>query len=320
MMMHTGLESRVRADLENAVGRLKEHGGIWRFSPPSLASLEVCAWLDRPWLQFDSTPAAARKPARWMVEKNTRIRGAAKFALMPGDQRLHIRAELPLADEIDLPAGIVEVCASLADANSLLGRTRPQKHPVTAESSEGLAQNVADICRESGWDFQERSSTELSIDLEIPADFSQALLEPTDSGHVRLSAEVVDQESTSDVCCEALAVILARACGAFRMMRAVLKADPERLSARLELVWVSLPTPYAVSEALAALSVAIRLCGAEARALARDEVVARAYLARPETGLVPHRGRTENHRSGTQVPTTMGQVALNARATWSINQ
>jgi hypothetical protein len=313
--MHIGLECRVRKSLESAVGRLEEQRGIWRFLPPRHSSLEMCAWLDGSWLRFDSTPSAAGKSARWMMERNAGLGGLAKFSLVPDDPRCHLRAELPLDEEIVAAARIAEVCAAFADASKLLDRRRPGRRAAQAESGQCPAQNFAEICRESGWDCQERSSGELSIELEIPDGFNQATLAPTDTGHLRLFAQIVDEDSASEVSRAALAAMLARACGSFRMIRAAMAADSERAEARMELLWVTPPTPYELSEGLCALSVAVRLCGEEARVLARDEAVARAYLVRREVAPEPHRERRTRRGEGTPVPPAMKEVALNARPT-----
>ena len=66
--------------------------------------------------------------------------------------------------------------------------------------------------------------------------FNQATLVTADPGRVRLSAPIVERDSPSDVERAALAGMLARACGSFRMVRAALEPDPQRLAARLEVV------------------------------------------------------------------------------------
>jgi hypothetical protein len=275
----------------------------------------MSAWLDDSWLQFDAIVPAAGKSARCLMERNAQINGPAKLALLPDGPRPHIRAELPIDDEIDSPLRIPEVCAAFAHAKALLSRDRSNQHAPVTSPSEGLAHDMAEICRESGWDSQQRSPDELCVDLEIPDGFIQAMITSTDSGQVRLSAGIVDQEFTSDVGCEALAVMLARACGCFRMIRAVLEADPEHVSARFELLFGSVPAAHEVSEALSAMSVAARLCAEEARTLVRDEVVSRAYLVRHGYAPRPHRERRKHRPTGAQAPTAMDQLALNARST-----
>jgi hypothetical protein len=270
------------------------------------------AWIDGSWLQFDSSPDAAAHSACWVVEKNAEINGPAKLALLRGDPRCHIRAELPLDDEIDSQAGIAEVCAAFVDAREILAGSRPRRRRPKAQAEQPARRSLAETCRESGWGFEQRSATELAIELEIPDGFTQATLVTSDSGYARLSAEIVGRDSPGDAARAALATMLARACASFRMIRAALEPDPLRLLARLELVGGLVLAPHELSEALASLSVAVRLCAEEARVLARDEVVSRAYLARHADGVELSGRRRGKRQPGTQVPTAVGKVALNA--------
>jgi hypothetical protein len=145
--------------------------------------------------------------------------------------------------------------------------------------------DLAGLCREAGWPFEERSDGALAVDLGVQGVYLPALVESR-SDRVAVEAELVRLPEAGGPCRAALAALLLRVNGVFRMTRAVL-SEPEPL-AMLE-VWLprAAGAPE-LGEALAALAVAARRSALEARLLVADEGVARAYLECSErSGMAP---------------------------------
>ena len=80
-------------------------------------------------------------------------------------------------------------------------------------------------------------------------------------------------------CRQALAVALLTICGIIRMARATARENDGQAAARFEVVFSNAPCSGELVHALAALSVACRLCGKEVKVLQEEEEVAREYLA-----------------------------------------
>jgi porphobilinogen deaminase len=108
----------------------------------------------------------------------------------------------------------------------------------------------------------------------VPGAYLPALIEAR-GDRIAVEAELARMPEADGPCRTALAVLLLRVNGAFRLVRAVLAPDSRAL---LE---VSLSRPAGAAElgeALAALAVAARHVALEARLVASDAGIARAFL------------------------------------------
>jgi len=118
-------------------------------------------------------------------------------------------------------------------------------------------------------------------------------------------------------CGEAVAIFLLRCCGWLRMARGVGDPASERLAPRFEVALAADPSPNELSEALSALSVAVRFGAEEVRVLARSKELARRYLAYQPQGAHcappapkrtrrssagPQKGRTKKPRAAQNSP------------------
>jgi hypothetical protein len=149
------------------------------------------------------------------------------------------------------------------------------------ESLSPAAEGELDqICEESGWEFSRRSGGHLAVELDSAAGFYTAQLGRRADGALALSVAIDDSHPSNRMCEEASAFFLMRLSGATRMARAVGGSLDGEVAPRFEVVFPLNPSSSELSEAVAALSVAVRFGARELKLLANDERVARSYLAR----------------------------------------
>lgn len=272
----------------------------WQLCLGTDVDLQATARLDEGWLLFDAPlPGSPLHTQRiWdLLRWNTTLLGGAKFAVSARSDHigppdgppseaalLRVRAELPLGRDIDLRTRIGETCSGLESAGARLLRG-PTAIAVPWRDKQGNGAGGTDLrrlCSEAGWPFTERSDGRLAVDLDIPGGFHQAIVEETMSGAHLLRVSVgLGAGNTSPALLSqlALGVFLLRANAVVRMARAVAEAVDGRMTTRFEVEFAHAPGAEELGHALAALSVACRLCGREANVLAQDEAVAGAYLS-----------------------------------------
>jgi hypothetical protein len=278
-------------------------GSGWRFGLGGRArTLRIAAEVEGGWLLLDAPLEKGTLSHESLVEANARLRGGAKFALLPGDERVHVRAELPLGVGSDLAARLLEARCGCGQAAALVrGGRAPEDGPWRSRSeSDGdasaspVAENALDgLCEEAGWVFTRRSPQCLAVDLEETGGFSQAQLERRTDGALALTVKVDDCHPAGPSCEKALAIFSLRCCGWLRMARAAAEPASEgerpagkRLVPRFEVVLAVDASPSELSEALSSLSVAVRFGARELCALARSEELARRYLAFQPRGVL----------------------------------
>jgi hypothetical protein len=199
-----------------------------------------------------------------------------------------VRAELPLGVGTDLVTRLLEAVRGYGQAAALARSERePEDDSSRSRGQRPAGPSVAPVaqaeldrlCEEAGWVFTRRDSGCLAVDLEGTAQFSQAQLERCADGDVALSVVLDDCHPETGSGGEAVAIFLLRCCGWLRMARGVGDPASERLAPRFEVALAADPSPNELSEALSALSVAVRFGAEEVRVLARSEELARRYLA-----------------------------------------
>jgi hypothetical protein len=260
------------------------------------------------WLLYDAPVHAGRPgacpgidPERLLVWSGE-LSGGCKFAHAPERPLLRVRAELPAADPATERAAAVE--AGFAAAAQRLGlangaaavaaerlglgpdlEAAQHRNASYEPAAHTPAPDLATLCREAGWPFEERTDGSLSVDLGVRGIYLVATVEPRGAG-IALEAELATLPAPPGPCRSALLLLLLRANGAFRMARAVLRMphgtldDARDAAARvvLEVALPSMPGAGELSEAIAAIAVAAQRSALEARCVASDERLARAYL------------------------------------------
>ena len=256
--------------------------GSWSLDLANGTRFAATARHDDGWLLLDAPMHAPLPVSRGteLLAANASLAGGARFVLGSADSSLRVRAEVPLDDGIDLRRRVAEACAGFEAAKTIL--TVPHEGGGVAEGPEpgGADIDVAALCRETGWASHGRA-TAVAVDLDVPGAFRQAAVEVRPDARVAVSAPVagdpsVDGMPSTPRCRDALTLLLLRASGSVRMVRATTTAAGG--AARFEVVLAGEPAVAELAHAFAALSVACRVAGREAVVLGHDDGVARLYL------------------------------------------
>lgn len=267
--------------------------GRWEFQLGGEVPLPASAWLEGGWLRLVAVPGR-QEPGpldaprlRQMLQDNAALQGGAKFGLNGEVAEVLPGAEIPLADDLaDLEGRIRRACAGLGQgADAFCGRNLDAAAETLPGPELPGGYDLASLCREAGWRIVERADGQVAVPLEVPEMYLQASIRPRGQDGLRLEVPLEGAPGAAAVCHSAVHVLLLSACRAVRMARATARVRPAEAAEGAEEVqygWeVVLAGPVAAWEldhALAALSVACRLCAREVKTL-HDETIARQYLA-----------------------------------------
>ena len=256
--------------------------GQWRMTLSNGVDLAARARVDDGWLLLDAPlPRAATAGVLELLGWNATLEGGARFALGAGRRATGVRAEMPLEDGVDLQRRMVEMCRGFRTAMKKLHHVGEPDGP--CGSAAPPSRDLADLCRETGWTVTEHEAGRLAIDLDVPGEFQQAMVETRDDRRVTATLAVLEPSAahgspSAPVCVEALGLLLLRCCGIVRMARAAVRRWEGASQALFEMVFDSEPCAAELAHAFGALSVSSRLASREAAVLWRDERVARSYV------------------------------------------
>lgn len=297
------LESQIAASLERCARSVKQTSrGRWEFAVVNGKSLPMTARLSEEWLTFDA-PVGDRLASRdlWrLLLLNGALGGPCKFVLMRDRSAVHLRADLPLQDgeddvfetgpgnySIDATA-LSEVCSQFKVAfrgfkgEEMVPRALPQ---IDSAGREHWSEALRQRCTEANWPFIERSPGALTIELDVRGCFYQAIVQQRGLG-AHVSVELSSYEGLAGRNRQALSVLMLSAGGQVKLARPAVEEQANRIAARFEVFFASIPRVTELTHALSALSLASELCGREAKAI-QDDTVARHYLAIANTAAEP---------------------------------
>jgi len=284
-----GIQEQAIAAIEKCAGPAKQRGpGRWTASLHNGRPIQVSAACDDDWLLLAAQPQGRENAWRkdtadlpGLLAWNSRLPGGGRWAVAPGERAAHLRADIRLSSAVDLASRVRDTCdAFLAAARMAEGEDVPQENSADgviaqADHPAGTA-DLGRLCIAAGWEHRERSSGTVAVSLEAATGFYQATVEERASGLVSASVAMATREGLPVRCRQARALLLLQATAVVRMVRAA-EAGNGRTVERLEVTFMGIPAPAELQDALAALSVACRLCGEEARAL-EDESLAGEFL------------------------------------------
>jgi hypothetical protein len=277
--------------LSTAASQLIPAGSsCWQFTLRNGAPHVITAKTDGDWLFLEANypDEAQRSEPLWdTLARNGSLAGLAKI-VMDSDGRLRLRAELPLVEDADLAARMLEACGGFASVWS------PDERNTTGDAlrrEEVEALDLKHLCTEAGWVFTERGGGRLAVELEVPDCFYQGILIPLQRG-AGVTCELAAIEGDSEDSRRAIAGLLLAASGVVRMVRATMSPDQTLPVAQLEAVFGTAPSPSEISSALESLSVGCSLCGEELKTL-QAPTVAQRYLSLRRWEANPARRRNE---------------------------
>src|SRR5579871_2682664 len=113
-----------------------------------------------------SQTAAMRERA---LRANGSLGGGVRFALDASSQNLHMRADLPILDELQLAAAMERAANGFHAGLMVMDAIDAQTEPALPASSESSAADPAAVLREVGWKCSQRSVNEFSVELDAEA-------------------------------------------------------------------------------------------------------------------------------------------------------
>jgi hypothetical protein len=210
------------------------------------------------------------------LQFNRRLAGGVKFIIDPRRTRLRPCADVVVLDGSQLRARLSWVLHGLLGALEVIDfaadHVACQMEATKVEPPPGLPE----ILSRAAWEFTESAANEWSVALD--ADFSSPAKLRTGGDSISVSVELVRTTSAAALQRRALAMFLVTACSGIRFVRACAFERESETAFALEASLPLIPAVEELNHAMAALSVAHRLCAREAGVLL-DEAAASCYLA-----------------------------------------
>ncbi len=243
-----------------------------------IASGDACltARAAHGWIHLDAECGAdgVNGHAWDLLESNAGLPAGVKFVVPEKDDTVRVRAELPLDREISLDARLPAAVEGVLRAMRWPSSRDDDRRSCLLPSPVDLG-DVSARARESGWSDLARSTGPFHVDLDVRRGGALAGVTRHDDGLIEVSVDLdVDAGETTEICSQAVALLLLRVAAGVRMVRAATVANRPRF----EVVCEAEPAVAEIGHAFSALSVACAHAAREARALHGDEAVARLYL------------------------------------------
>ena len=251
--------------------------GCWTFRSADHGSRRVRASIQQEWLCLEAAlPRRSVLPEEltFWLQRNSSLQGGARFALQEDLRRVLLLAEISLEENVEhLPQRLAAACHGFGQALSDNRESRLEE----GQNDAGTSSTLADLCREAGWTFNERSGGRVAVPLRGDDRFEQAVLDINESGAVRAYAELGSATNDSEPSRIATGVLLLRAARWLRLARPIARSE----DGTTVFGWQGVIDPPVVagdlSNMLAALSVACQVSNREIRAL-QEESIARSFL------------------------------------------
>ncbi|MBM3882251.1 MAG: hypothetical protein FJ387_21450 [Verrucomicrobia bacterium] len=259
---------------------------LWQLTLPGASHRAAQLALRENWAQLRLPhPTLLARPAQaaelWpLLVDHSRRHVIAKPILTTGQQVI-LRADVPLAPELDL-AEWVDRCSAQFEV-ALDPRQTGPRLPPDAQPDNSTAPGPTDVrrlCAEAGWNGTERDQG-FSVPLEgNDHQPHAALLTATTAlgSALRAQVELERFDAPARDCQAALGLFLLLVNRRLRWARAELDEGNGSTVVRLVVELPAPVTPRALHHALSALSVGVRLSGAEVAALGHSEELAQEYL------------------------------------------
>lgn len=226
---------------------------------------------------------------------NSRTDGPAKYVLPPGGDELALRAEIPADEGVDVTERVQQACSGMLVLAAAASARSADSEEAARPSAAGAGQtsvaveasgreeelsakpDLRSLVADAGWSYVPRSTNTLTVDLEVRLQFQQAMLEVHGAG-CRARAVLLMARAPSAHSRAAIGTLLLTIAGLVRMVRAGAVSHEDEVTVFFEVDFSGGVNAVELGHGLAALGVACRVAGREARVL-MDEQVARAYLA-----------------------------------------
>jgi hypothetical protein len=239
----------------------------------------MTASLDEGFLQLTCRPDGIRKGALALERAllgNGALAGGVKLALNAASRDLTLCSDIVLLDEIQLLERVRWALQGFHEGDRLLKSPGASSVRAAKQRVDAGGANLGDLLRESSWAFTERGPNDFSADLDAVS-APPARIAAID-GQLMFGVELARCTAAAEATRQALAIFLLTASGALRLARAhAVEADGE-WSFGFQVCLPGAAVTEEIDHALAALSIAHRMCARESSVLL-DEAAARCYMA-----------------------------------------
>ncbi len=243
--------------------------------------LSIAASLGNGFLHLEYRTAEMEKRAPFLeraLRANKTLPGGVKLVLGATDNDLHLRSDLPLEDAGRLRNSFERALHGFHEGEAAfttlrVANDRSFPSPVCGETNSG---QLKEVLSEVAWPHTERASNDFSAELDAEG-ARRASLRLSDRD-LETNVELFRSKDPSNTVRRALAAFLLSASRTLCMVRAYAETADDQELYGFQVSLSSAPAPEEVQDALAALSIAHRMCAREANVLL-TETTAEHYLA-----------------------------------------
>jgi hypothetical protein len=261
----------------------------WRCVMQNGTRMNIAAAMEDGFLQLICLPDAIRKATLAIEDAvlcNKSLAGGVKLAMNSSTTGLHLRTDIVIVEERQLIERLEWALEGFHEGNLLLHSTDfldEQAKPQIAADAD-----LDELLRESPWSCTKRGPNNYSVELDAQAAPPAGIR--INGSNLELSVELLRCGAPADASRHALALFLLTATSALRMVRAYAVRAENQESYGLQVSLQSSAASAEIDHALAALSIAYRMCAREAAVLLQA-AAAHHYLAARD------HSTTENHQT-----------------------
>ena len=253
--------------------------GAWRWScsVQNGTRLSIAASQEEGFLNLTCRPEGIRRSACTLEQAlfgNRMLSGGVKVALGKANHDLHLATDIVILEEKQLLDRFHGALEGFHEGYRLFRAPDSLINSTAAKTDSGAA--LGELLGEASWPSTERGPNEFTAELDATS-ASPARIRNTENG-VELNSELVRSNAAAEISRRALTLFLLTATSTLRFVRAYSEETDDGFAFGIQ---VNLPCDPAIDEinhALAALSIAHRMCARETTVLL-NEATARCYLA-----------------------------------------
>jgi hypothetical protein len=253
--------------------------GPWRWSAAlqNGSLLQLDAWLGEGFLHLATAPLPrGAHGLERALRANRFLPGGVRLALDAASRNLHLRCDLPAAEEGQLSRAMEHAVDGFH--SGLVQMNAADSHPAAAPPvhEDSFPAGLRDVLHEISWPCTQRSASDFSVELD--ADAAPPAILAARGGRIEAAVELVRSNVTARAVGLAMAVFMLTANSALSFCRACSEPGQDQEIYQLRSFLSASSTAEEIEDALAALSVAFRACAREANFLL-IESAAQAYLS-----------------------------------------
>ena len=249
----------------------------WRCVMQNGTRMNIAAAMEDSFLQLICRPEAIRKgtlPIEDAMLCNKSLAGGMKLAVNSSIDGLHLRTDIVIVDERQLIERLEWALEGIHEGNLLLHSSDLLNEQATPQITADA--DLDELLRESSWSCTKRGPNNYSVELDAQAAPPAGIR--INGSKLELSVELLRCGPPANASRHALALFLLTATSALRMVRAYSARAEDQESFGLQVSLPSSAVSVEIDHALAALSIAYRMCAREAAVLLQA-AAAHHYLA-----------------------------------------